>query len=183
MNIILISTGVGIVTFLLMLFLARNKHTRLILAIASAVWVGLTVYIFSTPVFNLEPNSFAQTPIGFTYFTSAALAFTLFINDRFNYPLIHYAALFALLLFSVAATRVLFPTDVYQSLREGISIEILAGGVSTFLIFITIDAFNDQDAEQKHQELIKKIEQLQLQIDRLVATPPLDEQLPQKKSS
>ena len=180
MNTYIMSISGGLITFILAMYMARNKHTRLILSISAAVGVGLTIYFFNTSFFQLRSIDFFNSPLGFTYFTSVALTITLFINDRFNYPLIHYAALFALLFFSVAATRVIFPTELYADLREGIAIEILAGGVSTFLIFITIDAFNDQDADEKHGEVTKKIAALEAKIDQLLQANSSIEVLKQK---
>lgn len=167
MNIIIISGLVGFVAFLITFYMARNKRTRFLLAGATGTWIGLAVYVVATEIYAVEPISFINTPMGFTFLISAVLSFTLFINDRFNSPLIHYAALFALLFFSVLITSIIFPGEGYGPLREGIAVEILAGGVSTFLIFITIDAFNDQDADDRHTEMMNTVNELQRQIARL----------------
>ena len=73
----------------------------------------------------------------------------------------------ALLVFSVLVSGIIFPTEFYADLREGIALEILAGGFSTFLIFLTIDSFNDQDADDRHAELMARIDQLQAHLDSL----------------
>lgn len=165
--IIIVAIVLSTIAFFLTFYMSRNKRTRFLLAASTAIWIGLAGYLLTTSIFSIEPVSFVSTPLGFTFFTSAVLSFTLFINDRFNSPLIHYAALFALLFFAVLITSIIFPGDFYSPLREGIAVEILAGGVSTFLIFITIDSFNDQDADDRHLELMKKIEELQSQIAQI----------------
>lgn len=167
MELLIIAGVVGFLAFVITFYMARNKRTRFLLAGSTGIWVGLAVSVLSTEISSIEPTAFITTPLGFTFLISVVLSFTLFINDRFNSPLIHYAALFALLFFSVLITSIIFPGDGYEPLREGIAVEILAGGVSTFLIFITIDAFNDQDADDRHDEMKLVIRELQQQIARL----------------
>lgn len=159
----IIAVVVGIIGFTIALFLAKNKRTRFIMASSAGLFVGTLTFLIIGQ--NLEFQR--DTPIGLTFIISAVLAATIFINDRFNYPLVHYASLLALLVFSVLVSGIIFPTEFYADLREGIALEILAGGFSTFLIFLTIDSFNDQDADDRHAELMARIDQLQAHLDKL----------------
>ena len=163
LNTQIIAISVGVVGFLIGLFIARNKRTRFIMAVAIGLFLGTLAFLLLGSNLAIQP----ETPIGLTFVISAVLAVTIFINDRFNYPLIHYASLLALLVFSVLVSEIIFPGEFFADLREGISLEILAGGFSTFLIFLTIDSFNDQDADERHEELLKRIDDLQAHLDRL----------------
>ena len=158
-----ISIIVGLLGFTVALFLARNKRTRLIMAVSAGLFVGTLTFFIIGQNGGIETD----TPVGITFLISAVLAATIFINDRFNYPLVHYASLLLLLFFSVYVSGIFFPTEFYADLREGIALEILAGGFSTFLIFLTIDSFNDQDADDRHAELMARIDKLQSHIDKL----------------
>ncbi|MFK7801930.1 MAG: hypothetical protein AB8G95_09880 [Anaerolineae bacterium] len=159
----------GIIGFVISLFLARNKRTRFIMAAAAGLFLGTLTFLVLTSqiVSGSDINLQSDSPIRLTFLISAVLAVTIFINDRFNYPIIHYASLMALLIFSVLVSEIIFPTDLYAELREGIALEILAGGFSTFLIFLTIDSFNDQDADERHEQLMARIDKLQTHIDQL----------------
>ena len=154
---------VGIVGFTIALFLARNKRTRFIMAVSVGLFLGTLIFLVTGQNGDFQTD----TPVGLTFLISAVLAGTIIINDRFNYPLIHYASLLALLVFSVMVSGIIFPTEFYADLREGIALEILAGGFSTFLIFLTIDSFNDQDADDRHAELMERIDRLQAHIDQI----------------
>ncbi len=159
----IIAIAVGIIGFTFALFLARNKRTRLIMAVSAGLFLG-TLTLLITGQGGEGP---ANTTMRLTILISAVLAGTIFVNDRFNYPLVHYASLLVLLFFSVYVSGIFFPTEFYADLREGIALEILAGGFSTFLIFLTIDSFNDQDADDRHAELLARIDQLQAHLDSL----------------
>ena len=165
----IVSIVAGILSFAIFLFIAKNKRTRFIMAVAAGLFVGTLTFLILTSqlVTGSDINIQAETPIGLTFLISAVLAITIFINDRFNYPMIHYASLMALLIFSVLVADIIFPGEFFADLREGIALEILAGGFSTFLIFLTIDSFNDQDADERHAELMERIDTLQAHIDRL----------------
>lgn len=164
-----IAAVVGVIGFVIFLFLAKNKRTRFIMAVAAGLFLGTLTFLILSSLLtsSTDINVQAETPVGLTFLISAVLAITIFINDRFNYPMIHYASLMALLIFSVLVAGILFPREFYPGLQEGISLEILAGGFSTFLIFLTIDSFNDQDADERHDELMKRIDKLQAHIDQL----------------
>lgn len=164
-----ISIVVGVIGFAIFLFLAKNKRTRFIMAVAAGLFLGTLTFLILTSqlVTGSNINLQAESPVGLTFLISAVLAITIFINDRFNYPMIHYASLMALLIFSVLVADIIFPGELFADLREGIALEILAGGFSTFLIFLTIDSFNDQDADERHHELMERIDALQAHIDRL----------------
>ncbi len=159
----IIAIGFGFLGFLIALLWARNKRTRLIMAVSAALFLGTLAFL----IINWNGAIETDTPIGLTFLISAVLAATIFINDRFNYPLVHYASLLGLLFFSVYVSGIFFPTEFYRELREGIALEILAGGYTTFLIFLTIDSFNDQDADDRHAELLARIDQLQAHLDQL----------------
>lgn len=159
----IISIAVGIIGFAIALYLAKNKRTRFIMASSAGLFIGTLTFL----IIGQDLQFQTDTPIGLTFIISAVLAATIFVNDRFNYPLVHYASLLALLVFSVLVSGIIFPTEFYADLREGIALEILAGGFSTFLIFLTIDSFNDQDADDRHAELMERIDQLQAHIDQM----------------
>ncbi|MFT5195956.1 MAG: cytochrome c biogenesis factor [Cellvibrionaceae bacterium] len=165
----IISTAIGLLGFILALFLAKNKRTRFIMAASAGLFVGTLTFLLLDSQLDVQiPDSSSfENPFFLTFAISAVLAITIFVNDHLNYPLIHYTSLLILLVFSVLVADIIFPGIDRASLREGIALEILAGGFSTFLIFLTIDSFNDQDADERHMELLKRIDRLQAHIDQL----------------